>query len=130
MRISTEHFQENEALFEGIVQRRDGMYVLSQGDRHAKVSQVSEETLEQKEGEMAAVKGYLSAQFEETDESIRTEGDFYLKVLEMGEVLGQTDDGRVVSRFSDGLYVSEADIYDPDETGNDYELEDIDLPIW
>ncbi len=130
MRLSTKHFQEDEALFEGVVQRRDGRYVLSQGDRHAKVSKVSEDTLEQREGDMTAVRGYLSAQFEETEDSVRTEGDFYLKVLELGEVLGKTDDGRVVSRFDEGIYVSDVDIYDRDNSGNNYELEDVGLPVW
>ncbi len=131
MRISTEHLQDDESLFEGVVTMRDGRYVLSQGDRHAKISSVPEEALAEREEDITAVKGYLSAKFEEDDQG-RTEtvGEFYLKALELGEVLGQTNDGRVVSRFEDGLYVSEVDIYDPDETGNEYELEDVGLPVW
>ena len=131
MRISTEHLQDDESLFEGIVTMRGGRYVLSQGDRHAKIASVPEETLEEREEDMTAVKGYLSAHFDEDEQGRQeTVGEFYLKALEIGEVLGRTDDGRVVSRFDDGIYVSEVDMYDPDETGNEYTLDEVDLPVW
>ncbi|MFQ3308549.1 MAG: hypothetical protein ACI977_000790 [Candidatus Nanohaloarchaea archaeon] len=129
MQISTSNM--GEGIYEGLVQEKDDWYVLAQTNRHAYLAKTSESSLKEYEDDFAAVRGHLSAQFSEPEgENPSTIGEFYLDVLEIGEVLGQTDDGRVVTRFDDGIYVSEYNRFDPDETGNDYDLGKIDLPIW
>jgi len=110
---------------------REGRYILSQGDRYAQIAAVSEETLEEHERDMTAIKGYLSASFGTNEEGVEeTVGEFYLKALEIGEVLGQTDEGRVVSRFEDGVYISDVDLYDRDPFPDDHDLDEVDMLVW
>lgn len=131
MQISTERL--GEGVYEGIIQEKDDWYVLSQLNRHAYLTQSSEELLEEHEDDFAAVKGYLTAEFNETEDGVPSNtGEFYIQILEVGEVLGTTDDGRVVSEFEDGLYVSSTDRYDPDtvQDADDYDLNEPELPLW
>lgn len=129
MRISTTEL--GEGIYEGVVQEKDNWYVLSQGDRHAYLNQSSADVLDEYEGDFAAVRGHLSAEFQGTeDEEISTTGEFHIHILDVGEVLGQTDDGRIVSRFDDGLYISDVDEYDADTSNQNYELQDVKMPVW
>lgn len=129
MRISTESL--GEGVYEGVVQEKDDWYVLSQGDRHAYLNHTSASTLDEYKGDFAAVKGHLSAEFQEPDsDEISTTGEFHINILEMGEVLGETDDGRIVSEFQDGTYISDIDRYDRDPSETDYDLEELEMPVW
>lgn len=129
MRISTNSL--GDGVYEGVVQEKDDWYVLSQGDRHAYLNHTSAQTLEEYKGEFAAVRGHLSAEFQETEEEeISTTGDFHINILEVGEVLGETDDGRIVSEFEDTTYVSDIDRYDPDPSETEYDLSEVEMPVW
>lgn len=130
MQISTERL--GEGVYEGIIQEKDNGYVLSQLNRHAYLTHASEDSLSEYEDDFAAVKGHLTVQLDEEDDKTSTTGEFCLNILEVGEVLGTTDDGHVVSEFEDGLYVSSFDRYDPDTVGEkqEYDLDEPELPLW